>query len=850
MPLQAVAATAAQKFVDTIGVNTHIDFTQNAYGNFAAVQRALAYLGVKSVRDAYQNPADGAKFTSLHNDLGISFDLFIGPLPDGPEPYATQLQQIESLAPGVVASVEGVNEPDIFGRSLSDATAFQQTLYASVHANMPGIPVLQLTFGNVDDYGITGDQSAFADFANAHTFFGSGNNPAFQNWIGTLNADALRTTPRKPIIVTESGYTTSGSTTNQHDVNDVEQAKYTLDITLDMFKAGDVRTYLYELLDEQTGSTERENTFGLFFSDGTPKPSGTAVHNLISLLSDARAATAPPPGALTYSLGGMPNTGNSLLMQKSDGYWLAVWNDVRLSGPSTPTPITVPPVPMTLALGARYASVQIFDPLNGTTPIASFSNTDAIAFNLPDHPVIIKVSGAATADTPGPHVIVPTGEQVNAGGTVLANAAQVIDAFAASHPGSMVLNVSDSAGALGMNGAGGALLPGSGTHAMSFSGTFAQVNAALATLTYTAGSATGKDSISINVWDQAGLSTTQAIPVAINPAPPPPPGPQLTLPSSETVAASTSFAITGVKIADAFAAGNPGAMALNVSDSTGKLTMRNAAGTALAGSGTTSISFSGTLPQLNAALATLTYASGATAGSDDITIGVWDQAGLFSSGDILVTVGGSPPPPPPPPPPSSSIAAPATEQVAAGGTVAVSGVQVRDTFAAGNPGNMAVNLNAGSGHISVLSSTGTPLPGSGTASISFSGTFAQVNAELATLRYTAGATAGTDSISFDVWDQAGTELTAVTAVTITGGASAPITAATLQSPASPSFAAATAPASADTMPTMPLALTSADMTSVPTAAGTATPDMTAGVPAMAMADTTTAPILLPHLPGQ
>ena len=117
MPLQAVAATAAQKFVNTIGVNTHIDFTQNAYGNFAAVQRALAYLGVKSVRDAYQNPADGAKFTSLHHDLGISFDLFIGPLPDGPEPYATQLQQIESLAPGVVASVEGVNEPDIFGRS-------------------------------------------------------------------------------------------------------------------------------------------------------------------------------------------------------------------------------------------------------------------------------------------------------------------------------------------------------------------------------------------------------------------------------------------------------------------------------------------------------------------------------------------------------------------------------------------------------------------------------------------------------------------------------------------------------------------------------------------------------------
>jgi hypothetical protein len=506
MALQRIAATAAQGFVDSIGVNTHIDFTQTAYGNFGVVQNALAFLGVKNVRDAYQNVNDGTLFTSLHQDFGIHFDLFIGPLPDGPEPYAVQLQQIESLPVGVVASVEGVNESDIFGRSLTDATAFQQTLYNSVHATMPGIPVLQLSFGNIDDYGITGDQSAFADFANAHTFFGSGNNPAFQDWIGTLNADALRATPGKPIIVTESGYTTSGSTTNQHVVVDSVQAKYTLDIPFDTFKAGDARTYIYELLDEHTGTGNNEDTFGLFLSDGTPKPSGIALHNLISLLSDPGAATAPAPSSLTYSLGGLPSTGGSLLLQKSDGsFWLAVWNDVRLSGPSTPTPITVPPAPMTLALGAEYGSIQIFDPLNGTAPIASFGATDGIAFSLPDHPVLIRIAGPVATPAPGPHLVVPTAAGATAGTTNLVNAAQVTDAFAAANPGSMFLSVGDATGALSMTGPNGTALPGSGSHTISFSGTFAQVNAALATLGYTAITTPGGDNITIDIWDQAGF---------------------------------------------------------------------------------------------------------------------------------------------------------------------------------------------------------------------------------------------------------------------------------------------------------------------------------------------------------
>ena len=70
------------------------------------------------------------------------------------------------------------------------------------------------------------------------------------------------------------------------------------------------------------------------------------------------------------------------------------------------------------------------------------------------------------------------------------------------------LNVSDTSGLLGIT-VNGTKLAGSGTHSMSVTGTLAQINADLATLTYTAGSNAGGDSIIVDVWDQAGLEATK-----------------------------------------------------------------------------------------------------------------------------------------------------------------------------------------------------------------------------------------------------------------------------------------------------------------------------------------------------
>ena len=124
-------------------------------------------------------------------------------------------------------------------------------------------------------------------------------------------------------------------------------------------------------------------------------------------------------------------------------------------------------------------------------------------------------------------------------------------------------------------------------------------------------------------------------------------GPQIASPQSETVAAGGTLAVAGVSVTDSFAAASPGSMALNVTDSSGTLRMTDGSGTALAGSGSTAIHYTGTFSQVNAALATLTYAAGGATGSDSITVDVWDQAGKEATSAIGVTVGGGSAPPPP-----------------------------------------------------------------------------------------------------------------------------------------------------------------------------------------------------------
>ena len=82
---------------------------------------------------------------------------------------------------------------------------------------------------------------------------------------------------------------------------------------------------------------------------------------------------------------------------------------------------------------------------------------------------------------------------------------------------------------------------------------------------------------------------------------------------------------------------------------------------------------------------------------------------------------------------------PAPETVAASQKLPITGVQVVDSFAASHAGAMAFNVSSTGGDIAMTDASGTALAGSGSTNISVQDTFAQINADLATLNYAAGA---------------------------------------------------------------------------------------------------------------
>jgi hypothetical protein len=527
-------AVAADAFIQSIGINTHLDFYGGPYGNLGTVESALSYLGVSNVRDSAFYSNDISAWQQVAQATGVKFDAFIGEV--GPGNYGTELSTMQQLAgQGLLNAIEGANEPDAaysssLGESTWDAASYQQQVWQL--GQQLGLPVINTSFGNINDYGSTGDLSAWTNYGNAHTYFGSGNNPGWANWIGTLTADAQSSAGSRPVMTTETGYYTTGNGGDPHTVSEIVQAKYTLDLLMDGWQAGDARSYLYELLDQGTGDGNPEDNFGLFHSDGSAKPAATAVHNLTSLLNDP-GGSGMSGGSLDYALSGLQGTDNSMLMQKSDGtFWLAVWNDTRLSGPNSPTDIYVPPHSVTLTLGSAASNIQVFDPLTGTNAVQSASGTGSITFDVPDHPVLVEIGGSGTAPggnsagngtpspTPTPAPIPAPVTQPSSNGMALSaptsvqdgqnvpvGGVNITDDYALSHPDTVTATIGDQNGSLWTMDAWGNAQQGS---SLTLSGTIWQVNAGLANIQYTG---SGGDNIAIQTSDSVGNQASQTVTV-------------------------------------------------------------------------------------------------------------------------------------------------------------------------------------------------------------------------------------------------------------------------------------------------------------------------------------------------
>ena len=394
-------------FLTSIGVNTHMDATTTGYGNVPMVSNALAYLGVKLIRDhAYD--IDIPAFQAL-GATGVRLDLIVDT--DTQHEIATMLP-IASL----IRSFEGSNEVDYWTVTMpgakgpvASAVAAQMALFNAVHAipAIANIPILNDTVAFATDYKKYSGSLPYADIANVHLYAGYGDTP--QTYIvPTLQAEMATTS--KPTVVTETGYyTLPNNPTDPSGVDESVQARMTLDTLFDNFKLGVSQTYLYELLDEGPDalSNDRELHYGLFNADGTPKLAATALHNVHTILS-AQGVVASGTIATTPTVSGLPATGNSLTLAGPNGIqFTAVWAEPPVWDQATQHELPVTPATVTLDLGATVASVAVFDPLIGSAPIATYTNTRQVVLTVTDHPLIVEAAPKLDPALPAPVITPP-----------------------------------------------------------------------------------------------------------------------------------------------------------------------------------------------------------------------------------------------------------------------------------------------------------------------------------------------------------------------------------------------------------------------------------------------------------
>ncbi len=399
----APAPEAPSTFVQNLGINTHLGYGSTPYyGQSQNVISALQYLGINTIRDVPPGYDKDPTTIAANNAVaaaGVQFDALV--VGNGVVDITDSIADIATFQqnyPGSIAAIEGPNEINAWpitydGITDTYAAGVQvtQDLWTAVQSSpsLQAVPVYALTLS----YGITGvaaseaqlgDLAPYVTNGNAHVYGGSSNVWAenMPLWLPILK----QATPGRPAVITETGYTTTPT-----HVDELSAAKYNLNTFFENALNGIVKTYLYELVDESSSATDTnvEHNYGEFHRDWTPKSGATAIHNLTTILKSAGSGTAST--TLNYSVSGLPATGHTVLLGSGTAFDIAVWIDATVYDPTNAVDIAAPAYPVIVNLGATYANVTVYDPMIGTTPIATYSNVSTLSINVIDHPLIVQV---------------------------------------------------------------------------------------------------------------------------------------------------------------------------------------------------------------------------------------------------------------------------------------------------------------------------------------------------------------------------------------------------------------------------------------------------------------------------
>ncbi|PTS89276.1 hypothetical protein, partial [Caulobacter sp. HMWF009] len=361
---------------------------------------------------------------------------------------------------------------------------------------------------------------------------------------------------------------------------------------------------------------------------------------------------------------------------------------------------------------------------------------------------VLVSAGIAPTIQFGSAVAQLSGQTLSVSGLAIANSDAV------TYGKQFTTTISNAQGLFSAVASGSGTVQGVGTTSLTLTGSLAELNAELASLTIVSPTFVGaaSNSLTILTSDQFGGTASQTFALPINQQP------FLNFSSSAPRIAQVGqpLLVDGLSISVPAGGGVPPVITVTLTDQAGLLSATPVGGGTVSGAGSKTLILSGTLAEVNGGLASLTY-------TDPVTnLVILDEIKAMvgpggDRGSMIILVNDP-----------TKVVGPASLAAVAGQTASSLGFSLQGSVVGHN--NVTVTLTAASGLLSATAptgDTGSGVSGAGTRSVILRGDYFKVAAELASLTYTApGSGSGADSLSITIDDGRGGLSSTTTVISI------------------------------------------------------------------------------------